>query len=333
MKITSIHLFIVFLATIFALAGIVHGLTLNLTIATNKQTYNTLEQVLITGNLTTDGLPVSDALVAVEVDNPKNQAFAIRTLPTGPDITGPWNVEILGVTPCDSAGNPKYVFPSGGNAGFKVALKNNMANSYEVIITLSIFYANSAPFATFIPFRGSLDPGQTIIIMKWPVPIPDDAIVGEAMVFANAYNKLPKNGGLPYCPEEAAAFNITGTSSTFINTNLTSEETPLEGTFNLTIALFPMKIYLGNYTIYACTRRQLQIASVKSTFQVTLLGDLYVDGKIDMKDIAIVAKAFGTTPDDPNWRPEADLNPNGKIDMKDIAIVAKAFGTESVIDP
>jgi len=59
----------------------------------------------------------------------------------------------------------------------------------------------------------------------------------------------------------------------------------------------------------------------------TLTGDLFPDGKIDMRDIAIVAKAFNTSPGDPLWVSEADLNADGKIDMKDIAIVAKAFGT------
>jgi len=57
-----------------------------------------------------------------------------------------------------------------------------------------------------------------------------------------------------------------------------------------------------------------------------LIGDLNGDGKVDMKDVAIVAKAFGSTPGDPHWDPVADLNGDGKIDMKDVAIVAKHFG-------
>jgi PKD repeat protein len=57
-----------------------------------------------------------------------------------------------------------------------------------------------------------------------------------------------------------------------------------------------------------------------------LIGDLNGDGKVDMKDIAIVAKVFSTQHGDPNWNPIADLNGDGKVDMKDIAIVAKRFG-------
>jgi len=42
--------------------------------------------------------------------------------------------------------------------------------------------------------------------------------------------------------------------------------------------------------------------------------------------VGIVAKAFGATPSDPRWNPAADLNGDGKIDMKDIAIVTANFG-------
>jgi uncharacterized protein (DUF2141 family) len=57
-----------------------------------------------------------------------------------------------------------------------------------------------------------------------------------------------------------------------------------------------------------------------------ILGDINGDGNVDIKDVGIVAKAFGTTPSDPRWNPAADLDGNGKIDTRDIAIVAANFG-------
>ena len=57
-----------------------------------------------------------------------------------------------------------------------------------------------------------------------------------------------------------------------------------------------------------------------------ILGDINGDGKVDMKDVGIVAKAFGATPSNPRWDPAADLDGDGRIDMKDIAIVAANFG-------
>jgi hypothetical protein len=49
-------------------------------------------------------------------------------------------------------------------------------------------------------------------------------------------------------------------------------------------------------------------------------------GLVTMKDVAIVARAFGSTPGASNWNPAADLNGDGKVDMKDIALEARHFG-------
>ena len=50
------------------------------------------------------------------------------------------------------------------------------------------------------------------------------------------------------------------------------------------------------------------------------------DGRVDMKDVAIVAKTFGTRPGDNLWNQAEDINQDDKVDMKDISIVAKEFG-------
>lgn len=54
--------------------------------------------------------------------------------------------------------------------------------------------------------------------------------------------------------------------------------------------------------------------------------DVNGDGKIDIKDIAAVAKAFGSSPGNPRWNPMVDFNQDGKIDMQDISVSAKRFG-------
>jgi Ca2+-binding EF-hand superfamily protein len=57
-----------------------------------------------------------------------------------------------------------------------------------------------------------------------------------------------------------------------------------------------------------------------------LVGDVNGDGKVDIQDVALVARCFGTTPSSPKWNPACDLDNNGKIDIGDIAIVARSFG-------
>lgn len=56
------------------------------------------------------------------------------------------------------------------------------------------------------------------------------------------------------------------------------------------------------------------------------LFDMNNDGSVNMKDIAIAAAAFGSTPNSPKWNPISDVNHDGKVDIKDIALIAGDFG-------
>jgi hypothetical protein len=55
-------------------------------------------------------------------------------------------------------------------------------------------------------------------------------------------------------------------------------------------------------------------------------GDVNGDGNVDIKDLAIIAQAFGATPGTAEWKPEADINLDNRIDVKDLAITAINFG-------
>jgi len=57
-----------------------------------------------------------------------------------------------------------------------------------------------------------------------------------------------------------------------------------------------------------------------------LLGDLDYDGDIDIFDVVIVAKAFGSRPDNSNWNQAADLNKDDVVDISDVVLLAKNFG-------
>jgi len=48
---------------------------------------------------------------------------------------------------------------------------------------------------------------------------------------------------------------------------------------------------------------------------------------VDMWDIAIAARAYGSFPEHPRWNPKADLNKDNKVDLKDVGTIAKNFGT------
>ena len=75
--------------------------------------------------------------------------------------------------------------------------------------------------------------------------------------------------------------------------------------------------------VFACAVLVMAIAVFPAR---AILGDVNGDGKVDLKDIGIVARAFGATPSDPRWAPAADLNGDGRINMIDISLVASNFG-------
>ena len=62
------------------------------------------------------------------------------------------------------------------------------------------------------------------------------------------------------------------------------------------------------------------------TVYFTIICDLTSDGRVDMKDIYIVVKAFGSYPTHPRWNPLADVDMDNRVDMRDIYLVITDFG-------
>ena len=56
------------------------------------------------------------------------------------------------------------------------------------------------------------------------------------------------------------------------------------------------------------------------------MGDVNRDGYIDGRDLALINDAYGSTPGDPNWNPDADLNKDLIVDPLDLAILGMHYG-------
>jgi hypothetical protein len=62
------------------------------------------------------------------------------------------------------------------------------------------------------------------------------------------------------------------------------------------------------------------------TTQYSTASDVNKDGKVNVVDIAIVARAFASSAGQALWDPSCDFDHNGIINMIDISVVAKDFG-------
>jgi hypothetical protein len=53
-------------------------------------------------------------------------------------------------------------------------------------------------------------------------------------------------------------------------------------------------------------------------------GDVDGDGRVDFRDVSLVARALGSHPGQPRWNPAADLNHNGRVDLGDVLLVLRS---------
>ena len=56
-----------------------------------------------------------------------------------------------------------------------------------------------------------------------------------------------------------------------------------------------------------------------------LLGDVNMDGVVNMRDVQRMILLFNSTPSSPNWDPNADVNNDGTVNMRDIMIALQHF--------
>lgn len=300
------------------------GLNITLTTDRSPPQYYLGETVDVQGNLTWDGSPVPDGLVALQIDDPDDGYFILRTLPTGTPPAEGWIVEILEVIPCDSQGNPKQSFTREKYAYFNVTLQNNQEDPRYVLLCVNIFDAKMVPLHAWVQHAGLMEPGKSRLLFSYMIP--EEAALGNATIYVSAFNALPRNQvarAYPYCPEKSAVFTIENPMRAAPSTSYP------EGTYGLTFKL-PWTGKLGAYDIYATSNYNDEWVYYSTMFKVNpgspLLGDVNEDGIVDIYDAILLALAFGSTPGEPNWDVRCDFNRDDIVDIYDAIILANNYG-------
>jgi parallel beta-helix repeat protein len=118
-----------------------------------------------------------------------------------------WVIEIVDVKTLDQYGASKNVFSQGETAYFSIDIKNIAFTSRNVTVTVSLHdEKNQLIGATSISLN--VPPGIHSYNMVFGVSIPHWAFVGSAKAYVNAFTKPIYEGGVPYCPEHSADFQI-----------------------------------------------------------------------------------------------------------------------------
>jgi hypothetical protein len=89
--------------------------------------------------------------------------------------------------------------------------------------------------------------------------------------------------------------------------------------------------YCHNYTITAVATIPADNTPSDNTLadgaiKVRILGDANEDMRVDIKDILLCAKSFGSRQGEARWNLNADINDDNKVDIRDIFLVARNFG-------
>jgi len=286
------------------------------TLMTDKDSYIPQQPINPYGTLTSGGSPVSDGLVALQVDNPINTTVVLRTLKTGPSPPE-GAIRILDFYSCDWDGSNKTVFNRGTLAYFNITIYNSESYSLNVLAISNSYDSTNTTIGLSGGYNGPIV--QNSILKIYPsLWIPITAAVGNATAYAGAFTNWPILYGTPYCAEKSTSFIIESKSTV---PPPPSSPPPL-GSYNVTFKL-PFGSLSGTYHLYVSSRYEFEVDTDSKTVHVGIPGDANGDGKVNAVDFGILGYSWFQKPGDPHWDPRADFNGDNIVNAVDFGILGK----------
>jgi len=260
---------------------------IQITVYTAKPLYNIEENIYVYGEVNADGIPLENATVGLEVRDPTSSPVIIRTLTT--NSQGKYDLN--------------FKLDSQAVLGTYTA---NVSCSYlgEKATNLTSFSVGKA--SSFIL---TLYMGRSAYKLEEPIEIYGNATLANVPIV-----------------KALVAVEVQDPKSTPVLIRVL--ETDTSGLYTLTFQL-PTGSPIGTYRAYASASYENQKVTANATFEVrqTISADINGDGHVNLLDIYLMAKAWGSYPGHPRWDPRCDLDMNGVINLLDVILVAREYGT------
>jgi PKD repeat protein len=238
-----------------------------------------MDAVGLYANLTSKGAPISNGVVAVEVDYANSSSWTPILLRSLRGVSNPSgfdnNLRVL-ITPVNINWVPQTGFETGTEAYFNVTLVNS-GSAVTGILAWSVLDAASVPLeADAYGSPGApntFNPGVDTVLASAGIPL--WAALGTATVYVNLFTNAPKVGGFPLMNETSCGFQITssyGPSAKTIGSvesqslGYRSTSTDPSGLYNFSYRVPPYPAF-GTYVAYAAALNTTPTYSA-TTFQV-----------------------------------------------------------------
>jgi hypothetical protein len=305
----------------------VQATTVNLTVTTDKTSYLRSENLAVSGSLRKDGQPVTNGLVAIQINSQNGDPMVIRTVNTGVNPTYPDPIanpdflgQILNLYSSDFYQNPVNNVYAGALAQFTLTAQNLANEPRHLVTAVTVYDNNNVPVGVATSEIGTV-PARSQSTKVVGVPIPASAVSGRATAFASIYSDMPKLGGKPFSLEASATFTING-----VQGNLPpSSGNGNQGNYNLNFKL-PPKCPVGTYTVYTTAAYYGVSDSKTTTFQVSQPGDLNGNGTVDFDDLLLFINAYVINHAPPyTVTPVADFDHNGMINFDDVLLFVNYY--------
>jgi hypothetical protein len=114
---------------------------------------------------------------------------------------------------------------------------------------------------------------------------------------------------------------------TILGVAVTNESGVADASFRIPLPLENQgAIVYGKWNAIATTKLGDETLIDTLTFLVIIPGDVDHNGKVDLSDLALLAEAYGSRPNDPNWNPCADMDNDQYAGLLDLTILATHYG-------